>query len=92
VSSGSFSPAPKITSSVVRFEPLPEQGVDFDALSSWLARLFSMRRKQLGNILSAMLPPERMAAIRAAPPFPLQVRPEQLTPRDHLALFERCRG
>lgn len=87
---GSFSPAPKVDSAVVRFEPVshPGQEPDWDRLSSWLGGLFSRRRKQLGNCLSALLPPERMALLRSDPTFPLTSRPEQLTPEAHLALFE----
>jgi len=92
VSPGSFSPVPKITSSVVRFEPLPERKVEWNALSNWLTRIFSMRRKQMGNILASMLSADRLEALRAAPPFSLQLRPEQLSPEVHLALFERCRA
>ncbi len=89
VSPGSFSPAPKVTSSVVRFEPLElASPPDWDALSDWLTRLFSMRRKQLGNSLGSMLSPGRFEVLRAAPPVPLDRRPEQLTPATHLALFE----
>ncbi|PKN48010.1 MAG: ribosomal RNA small subunit methyltransferase A [Deltaproteobacteria bacterium HGW-Deltaproteobacteria-17] len=91
VSPGSFSPVPKITSSVVRFEPMPDRDVDWNAFSAWLTRIFSMRRKQMGNILGAMLPHDRLEALRAAPPFALTLRPEQLSPEEHLALFERCR-
>ncbi|PKN28106.1 MAG: ribosomal RNA small subunit methyltransferase A [Deltaproteobacteria bacterium HGW-Deltaproteobacteria-22] len=91
VSPGSFSPAPKITSSVVRFEPRPARNVDWNALSVWLTRIFSMRRKQMGNIMASMLSADRIQALRAAPPFSLQLRPEQLSPEVHLDLFERCR-
>jgi 16S rRNA (adenine1518-N6/adenine1519-N6)-dimethyltransferase len=89
VQPGSFSPAPKVMSAVVRFEPTSRVGPepDWDRLSAWLAGLFSRRRKQLGNCLAALLPPERMARVRADPTWSLTSRPEQLTPEDHLALF-----
>jgi len=91
VSPGSFSPAPKITSSVVQFEPFPDRQIDWDALSAWLGRLFSLRRKQMGNVLSSMLSPDQLAVLKSDPPFSLQKRPEELSPTEHLALFERFR-
>lgn len=92
VQPGSFSPAPKVMSAVVRFEPLAgpaSAGLapDWDRFSAWLSRIFSQRRKQLGNSLSAVLPPDRMALVRADPTWSLKLRPEQLTPEEHLALF-----
>lgn len=89
VSPGSFTPVPKVTSSVVRFDPLDlSSPPDWEALSRWLTRLFSQRRKQLGNSLGAMLSPDRFALLRAESPVPLDQRPEQLAPAVHLALFE----
>jgi len=100
VAPGSFSPVPKVTSSVVRFDPLDLSAPpDWEALSSWLSRLFSRRRKQLGNSLAALLSPERAAELRTAGELRLAVsgatttvtldqRPEQLAPAVHLALFE----
>ena len=91
VSPGSFSPAPKVTSSVVQFTPFSDRDVDWDALSVWLNRIFSLRRKQMGNILGSVLSREQFEDLKLNPPFSLQDRPEQLSPTDHLALFTRYR-
>jgi 16S rRNA (adenine1518-N6/adenine1519-N6)-dimethyltransferase len=93
VQPGSFSPAPKVMSAVVRFEPNAAPTTagpppDWDRLSAWLTRLFSQRRKQLGNSLSSLLPPDRLARLREDSTWSLKLRPEQLSPEDHLALFQ----
>lgn len=54
----SFSPAPKVHSSIVRLKPLKEPPFDagsFDSLSRVVAAAFSMRRKTLRNSLRNVL-------------------------------------
>ena len=90
VQPGSFFPVPQVTSSVVHFQPFPERSLDWQAFSRWLSRLFSMRRKQLGTILAAVLPPDRRSRIQDS--LDIRLRPEQLTPEEHLELFLQLNG
>jgi 16S rRNA (adenine1518-N6/adenine1519-N6)-dimethyltransferase len=54
----SFSPVPRVTSSIVRLTPLKEPPVDagsFDNLKKVVTAAFSMRRKTLRNCLKSVL-------------------------------------
>lgn len=87
VQPGSFMPSPDVVSTVVIFKPL-DKTLPWDELSNWLTKVFSMRRKQMGRILSTLIPliePRKLAEICH---FDLQNRPEQLPPEVHLHLFQ----
>ena len=59
----SFSPVPKVRSSIVRLQPLPEPPVDagsFDKLTKVVTAAFSMRRKTLRNSLRRVLTEEQI--------------------------------
>jgi len=87
VQPGSFSPPPEVVSSVVVFKPR-KKNLPWDKFSAWLTKVFSMRRKQMGRILSAVAPTVDAQTIAAVCGFDLQNRPEQLTPQIHLRLFQ----
>jgi len=86
VAPSAFVPPPKITSSVVRLDPLPEPVApaalaDLEAVT---AAAFGQRRKMLRQSLKA-LAPDAEALVRAAGVDPT-VRPEQLSVADFAAL------
>jgi 16S rRNA (adenine1518-N6/adenine1519-N6)-dimethyltransferase len=59
VAPGSFTPAPKVQSSIVRMTPLPAAqlaSVGMDVFSVVVAAAFSQRRKTLRNALARVLP------------------------------------
>lgn len=59
----SFSPVPKVRSSIVRLQPLKEPPVDagsFDKLTKVVTAAFSMRRKTLRNSLRRVLTEEQI--------------------------------
>jgi len=61
----SFSPAPKVTSSIVRLRPLRQPPCDAGSeenLRKVVTAAFSMRRKTLRNSLRDVLPEDRIAA------------------------------
>jgi 16S rRNA (adenine1518-N6/adenine1519-N6)-dimethyltransferase len=61
----SFSPAPKVHSSIVRLRPLkqpPYEAGSFDNLSTVVTAAFSMRRKTLRNSLREVLSEEQIIA------------------------------
>jgi 16S rRNA (adenine1518-N6/adenine1519-N6)-dimethyltransferase len=75
-----FLPAPKVESAVVSLQPRPagELPPCEDARFSQMVKLgFSQRRKQLGNLLSPVLPDWKSAA--ATLDFPADVRAEALS-------------
>ena len=61
---GAFSPPPKVDSSVIslirREEPVVPLS-DFKAYETFLRALFSQKRKQLGKVLSSIIPKETIA-------------------------------
>jgi len=61
----SFSPAPRVSSSIVRLEPLqspPADAGSFDNLKQVVAAAFSMRRKTLRNSLKELLNADQILA------------------------------
>lgn len=84
VAPGSFSPPPKVRSSVVRFshQPEPPPLADEDAFSEVVRCAFSARRKTLGNALAGHIEPASIAALGISP----ELRPEQLSPRQYAQL------
>ena len=65
VSAGSFMPAPKVDSAVIRLDILQEPPVDCDAAAFFrtVKAAFSQRRKVIANSLSAGLSLQDFAAI-----------------------------
>lgn len=80
---GSFMPAPKVDSSVIRLTPHAEtalDGTDEKRLFSLIRAAFGQRRKTLGNALqSAGFTREQIAAALAAAGIPATARAEELT-------------
>jgi len=70
VQPGSFSPAPKVRSSIVRLRPLQQPPFDtgsIDNLQKVVTSAFSMRRKTLRNSLRGVLTEEQMIAAGVNP-------------------------
>jgi 16S rRNA (adenine1518-N6/adenine1519-N6)-dimethyltransferase len=82
---GAFSPPPKVWSTVVRLVPHatpPFDVRDQRRFAALVARLFSMRRKQLGRALKGSLTAEQIASVGIDP----HARPETLAPADFARL------
>lgn len=96
VKAGSFVPAPKVTSAVIRLRPLEDPLVaaalvpDFRA---FVAACFSRRRKQLGHILRALtgLGAEAVESPLRALGLDPRARPETLAPAQFVALWRWVR-
>jgi 16S rRNA (adenine1518-N6/adenine1519-N6)-dimethyltransferase len=85
---GSFRPAPQVTSSVVRMEPLATSelpNVDAEAFARVVAAAFGQRRKTLRNALSELLDAEQIVESGVDP----QARAETLGLQSFVALA-RC--
>jgi 16S rRNA (adenine1518-N6/adenine1519-N6)-dimethyltransferase len=97
VAPGSFFPAPKVSSAVVRLDLLSSLRVEVDSASSFLEMLragFAQPRKQLHNSLAQGLgvPPEQAAgAIRRAELDPSR-RPGDLTLAEWALVYQCTRG
>ncbi|HHI76991.1 MAG TPA: 16S rRNA (adenine(1518)-N(6)/adenine(1519)-N(6))-dimethyltransferase, partial [Gammaproteobacteria bacterium] len=84
---GAFRPAPKVDSSIVRLEPLPDEAVgiaDPERFARLVRAAFGQRRKTLRNNLKGLLDAERIAALGIDP----GARPETLSVED----FKRLAG
>ncbi len=80
-----FSPAPKVTSALVRLTPydeLPNEVDDIKAFSQIVTQAFSQRRKTLRNSLKKMLDSEQIEQCGINP----TIRPEQLSISDFVLL------
>lgn len=80
-----FSPQPKVTSSIVRLRPLPDDAyaiTDHEKLSGIVAEAFSQRRKTLRNALRASATEEDLIAAGMDPAS----RPEQATIANYVTL------
>lgn len=67
---GAFTPAPKVTSSIVRMTPLPKEAlleVDTERFSVIVAAAFNQRRKTLRNALSKLLSQEAIESVGIDP-------------------------
>lgn len=92
VPSASFEPAPDVDGRLFVFDrrpgPLPVPSVA--ALEEVVRRLFTARRKQLGNLLPRVVPPPRapedVAAAAGWPPGWARMRPEELPPEAYFRL------
>lgn len=86
VSPGSFSPPPKVQSSVIRLKRKPEGelGVDYKALRSVVKTSFSQRRKMLRNTLKSLV---KDTSILQEEQF--QRRPEQLGLEEFVNIAKR---
>jgi 16S rRNA (adenine1518-N6/adenine1519-N6)-dimethyltransferase len=92
VAAGAFQPPPRVRSAVVRLRPLPAPLVDPEAVQrfrAFVTACFSLRRKQLRNVLSAVTGngPERATALLASLGIAATQRPETLTPEQFVQLF-----
>lgn len=82
----SFAPAPKVYSCVVRFVPHAERHAlrDPKCLDLVLRHAFAGRRKRITNALKSV--PLRWQELS----LPLDVRPDQLTVADYVAIANAC--
>ncbi|MBU1219116.1 ribosomal RNA small subunit methyltransferase A [Myxococcota bacterium] len=88
VKPGSFSPAPKIESSVVEFVPhnkYPE--INSDMFELWLKKIFSMRRKKIGGILKNFLQEGYAAEVLSRSGISAEVRPQDISPGEFFILI-----
>jgi len=86
---GSFRPAPKVDSVVLRFDPRPD-APDYPtrkALLGLLHRSFAHRRKTLSNNWLGFLDPERIKIILEAEGLPPAIRAEAVAPATWLRLL-----
>ena len=99
VQPGSFYPAPKVTSAVIRLDVHKQPAVEVpDGDEAGLFRLirasFSQRRKTIANVVASGLnlpKPQVLEALRAAG-LDARLRPEQLTLQDYCRLLGTLRG
>jgi 16S rRNA (adenine1518-N6/adenine1519-N6)-dimethyltransferase len=88
---GAFTPAPQVTSSVVRMRPRPQEELpemDFEPIERLVAAAFGQRRKTLRNALAALLDDR---GIRAAGVDPA-ARAETLPPAAFVSLARAATG
>jgi len=70
VKPGSFFPAPKVDSTVVRLKPKPAEQItacDLEKLSQVVRQAFSVRRKTLSNSLKSLISANQLIAIDIDP-------------------------
>ena len=99
VQPGSFYPAPKVTSAVIRLDVHKQPAVEVpDGDEAGLFRLirasFSQRRKTIANVVASGLnlpKPQVLEALQAAS-LDARLRPEQLTLQDYCRLLGTLRG
>lgn len=86
VDKSAFWPVPKIDSAIIKLETR-DQGIsqveDIEKLIIFVREIFQKRRKKLSTILSGQLSKEQLISIGIDP----NARPEQLAPKDFLAMF-----
>ena len=85
VQPGSFSPAPRVHSTVVRLVPHPEPPVTIDSMAIFerlVSQVFSMRRKTLRNSLRGLLSAEEIERAGIDP----GLRPESISLRQFAQL------
>jgi 16S rRNA (adenine1518-N6/adenine1519-N6)-dimethyltransferase len=92
-----FKPPPKVDSAVIRLIPLADpllRGEDLPAFRSFVQAAFGLRRKQMQRVLRTVrgITPEDAAAILDETGIERAARPEVLSPRDFVRLFERLRA
>jgi len=91
VQPGSFYPAPKVISSVIRLDVRPTPAVqvaDEEGYFALVRAAFGQRRKKAANSISAglQLPKAQVNAALEAAGFDIRVRPEALTLQDFAAI------
>ena len=91
VQPGSFYPAPKVTSAVVRMEIRPQPAVqveDEDGYFALIRAAFGQRRKTAANAIASGLglPKDKVIAAIEAAGFDARIRPEALTLEDFAAV------
>ena len=88
VGPGSFTPAPKVNSTIVRLEPYtykPVEVTNTRIFRQVVSQAFSMRRKTIRNALKQLMDEERIRACNINP----DLRPEMLDVADYARLAEK---
>ncbi|MEO5904468.1 MAG: 16S rRNA (adenine(1518)-N(6)/adenine(1519)-N(6))-dimethyltransferase RsmA [Gemmatimonadaceae bacterium] len=93
---GAFSPPPKVTSAVVRITPRSDPIIDVEDAArfrGFVQGLFSMRRKQIANVLRSVsvLGTDEIAAVLETLGIDSRARPETLSPETQVALMNAVR-
>ena len=99
VQPGSFYPAPKVTSAVIRLDvhkqpTVQVPGGDEAGLFRLIRAAFSQRRKTIANVVASGLnlpKPQVLQAIQAAG-LDARLRPEQLTLQEYCSLLAALSG
>ncbi len=83
-----FIPRPKVTSTVVKLEPVAAEGPDRRSYAALIKKAFSQRRKTLGNSLAGYrgLGKQEIAGVLMAVGIDPGQRPETLSPQQYTAL------
>ncbi|MEP6507343.1 MAG: 16S rRNA (adenine(1518)-N(6)/adenine(1519)-N(6))-dimethyltransferase RsmA [Gemmatimonadales bacterium] len=94
---GAFSPPPKVTSAVVRITPRSDPIIDVaDAarFRGFVQGLFSMRRKQIGNVLRSVsvIGTDEIANVLDELGIDSRARPETLSPEMQVALMRAVKS
>ncbi|MBL7663949.1 MAG: ribosomal RNA small subunit methyltransferase A [Bacteriovoracaceae bacterium] len=94
VSPGAFLPPPKVDSQVLSF--IRHQNIaevaDFKNLEKFSRILFSQKRKQLGTVLKALAPIEKLTLILERCKISPQIRAEALDVKEVLALYHELKA
>jgi 16S rRNA (adenine1518-N6/adenine1519-N6)-dimethyltransferase len=96
VKAGSFVPPPKVTSAVIRLQPLDQplvRAADVPGFRAFVSACFSLRRKQLRHILRSITgqSPESVDSVLATLGLEPRARPETLAPERFVALWRWSR-
>ena len=91
VPSSAFKPAPKVESAVVRLRPrpFPQQATNPKLLETLVKQGFSQKRKMLRNNLKSLVERDQVTAVLESMAINPQVRPEQLSVENWIALSNR---
>ncbi len=91
VPSSAFKPAPKVESAVVRLRPrpFPQQTTNPKLLETLVKQGFSQKRKMLRNNLKSLVERDQVTAVLESMAINPQVRPEQLSVENWIALSNR---
>ena len=90
VNPGSFSPPPKVKSTVMELEKRNQLPIaDVQAFYSFLKRCFHKRRKTLLNNLISSLSAERIETALAECQIPARTRPDQLDLDTYILLYQK---
>jgi 16S rRNA (adenine1518-N6/adenine1519-N6)-dimethyltransferase len=89
VSKNCFYPKPKVTSALIKITPkIPPFKEGQEEFFSFLKQLFSHRRKMVSSVLKSIYGQEKIQDVFAELDIDLKMRPENLTLREFIELFD----